>query len=115
MPGFFDLVDGVFSLSEVFSVEGIWSSTGILIVVDILGDGAFLGKDFSGVVSIGGVGSFVEDDGGVCVNETDEDLGGDVIGETDGVFEGDGGVDGSFSSMDVGLTLGESSMTSSSS
>ena len=103
-------VDGVFSSSEVFSVKGFWSSAGVLVFVDFLGDG-----DFFSVVFVRGFGSFIRDGGGACVGETDEDLGGDVVGETDGVFEGDGGVDGSSSSMVVGLTLGESLMTSGSS
>ena len=111
LSSFFDLVDGVFSSGEVFSIQGFWSLAGVLVIVKFLDDGVFLGGDFSDVVSIRGFGSLVGDGGGVCIEEIDEDLGGDVVGETDMVFEGDGGVDGSSSSMVVGLTLGESSMT----
>ena len=71
--------------------------------------------DFSGSVSIGGFGSFIREEGGVCVGETDGDLGGADAGEIDGVFEGEGGVDGSYSSTVIGPMLGESSMTSGSS
>ena len=117
MSGFFDLVDGVkvdgiLYLGVVFSVEGFWSSTGFSVIIDFLGDGVFLGGDFSGVVSVRVVGSSIRDGGGVCVGETEGDMGGDIVGETDGYFEGDGGVDGSSSSMVVGLTLGETPMTS---
>ena len=52
-----------------------------MVVVEFLGDGVLLGRDFSGVVSVRGFGSFIRDGGGVCVGETDGDLGGDVIGE----------------------------------
>ena len=112
--GFFYLVDGVevdgvFSLGMFFS--GLWSLAWFLVVVGFLGDGVFLGGDFSNVVSVRGFGSFIRDGGGVCVG----DLGGDMLGETDEVFEGDGKVDGSSSSMVVGLTLRESLMTSGSS
>ena len=89
LSDFFDLVDGVevdgvFSSGEVFSVEGFWSSAEFLVIVDFLGDGVFLVEDFFGTISIGGVGSFIGDSGGVCVG----DMGADVTGETDGVFEG---------------------------
>ena len=80
-----------------------------------MGDEVFLVKDFSDSISIRGFGSFIGEGGGVCVGETDGDLGGVDVGEIDGVFEGEGGVDGSSSSTVVGLTLGESSMTSGSS
>lgn len=54
-------VDGDFSSDEVFSVEGFWSSARVLVIIEFLGDGVFLGGDFSGVVFVGGVGSFVRD------------------------------------------------------
>lgn len=109
-----------FSLSVVvFSDEGFGSSTGFSVVVSSLGDGVFLVRvlvrHFSGSVFVGGLGSFMRQGGGVCVSETDEDLGGNEVGEIDGVFEGEGGVEGSSSSIVVGLTLGVSSMTSGSS
>ena len=80
-------------------------------VVNFLGDGVFLGENFFGAISVRGVCSFIRDGGGVCISETDRELGGDVVRDTGGVFEGDGGVDGSSPSMAMGLTLGESLMT----
>ena len=40
--------------------------------------------DFLGSVSIGGLGSFVEEGGGVCISDTDGDFNGEEIGEIDG-------------------------------
>lgn len=116
LSSFFDLVDGgrgrwSFFFGCDFSVEGFWSLAGVSIVINSLGDGVFLVRDFSGFVSVEGFGSFVGEGGGVCIGEIDGDLHGDDVGETDGVFEGEGDVDGSSSSTIVGLMLGESSMT----
>ena len=68
LSGFLDLVDGVevdgvFSSGVVFSVKGFWSLVGVLIIVDFVGDGVFLGGGFYGVFSVGGVSSFVGDGG----------------------------------------------------
>ena len=77
-----------------------------------MGDRVFLGGDFVGNVSVGEVGFLVEDGGGVLIGEVEGDLGGEVGGKTIGIFGGDGGMDGSSTSIAVGLTLGEPSMTS---
>ena len=118
MSYFFNLVDGVEDnkvFSSVVLFEGFWLSMVVSVIIGFLGDGVFLGGHFSSVVSVKGFGSFVEDGGGVCISETDGDLGGDDVEEIDEVFEGDGSVDGSSSSTIVGLKLGKSSMTSGSS
>ena len=88
--GFLDLlegveVDGLFPSLVGFSDEGF----GLMMVVSVLvGD---LVGDFPGSVSIGGVGSFVREGGGVSVGDTDEDLGGEELREIDGDFDGEGG------------------------
>jgi hypothetical protein len=110
--------DGVFPSLVVFLDEGF--GLGVVVLVldgDLVGDFMkdFIGdlvEDFSRSISIGGVGSFVRDGGGVCVSDTDEDLGGEGLGEMDGDFISEGGVVGSSSSTGVRLTFGESSMTS---
>lgn len=80
-----------------------------------MGEGVFLGGYFFGDVSFGEVSFLVGEGGGVLLGEVNGDLGGEVDDETDVVFEGDGGGDGSSSLMVVGMTLVESSMTSGSS
>ena len=79
------------------------------LVGDLVGD---LVKDLLGSISVGGVDSFVKDRGGVCVGDTNEDLGGEGLGEIDGDFIDKGGVVGSSSLMGVRLTFGELSMAS---
>lgn len=90
---------------------------------DFVGDvvGVFVGyfirdfvDDFSRSISIRGLGSFVGDEGGVWVGDTDGDLGGEGLGEMEGDFIGEGGVASSSSSTGIGLTTGELSITSSS-
>ena len=79
------------------------------LVGDFVGD---LVKDFSGSISVRGVGSFVEDGGEVRVGDTNRDLGGEGLGEMEGDFVSEGGVVGSSSLMGIRLTSGESSITS---
>lgn len=85
-------------------------------VEDVFGAvvGGFVGDfvgDFFRFVSVRGLGSLVEDGGGVWVSDIDRDLGGEGVGEMEGDFVGEGGVVDSSSSTWVGLTSGESSIT----
>ena len=88
-------IDGLFPSLVGFSDEGFGSTVVVSVLVgDLVGDfvGDFVGdsvRDFSWSVSVGGVGSFVGEGGGVCVIDTDGDLGGEELGEIDGDFDGE--------------------------
>ena len=58
------------------------------------------------------MGSFIGDERGVWVSDTDRDLGGEGVGEMEGDFVSEGGVAGSSSSTGVKLTSRESFITS---
>ena len=95
-------VDGLFPSLVGFSDDGFRSAVVVVVLVgDLVGDfigdfvgdlvedfvgdlvGDFIGdlvEDFSGSVFVRGVGSFVREGRGVCVGDTDEDLGGEGLG-----------------------------------
>lgn len=120
-------VDGIFPSLVGFLDEGFRSTVGFSIIVGSLGDGVFLARvlvgdlvrdlvgdlvgdlvrEFLGSVSMGGLGSFVREGGGVCISDTDRYLGGEEIREIDGDFDSERGIASYFSLMVVGLTLGE--------